>query len=547
MLGMGLVFPVLPALVGEFTASREAQSYWFGALAVSYGVMQFFCAPLLGALSDRFGRRPILITSIVGLGLHYLLIAVAPSLWVMLLARMIGGLTGASFSVANAYASDVTPPELRAKAFGQIGAVFGVGFICGPMLGGLLGDIDLKLPFQVAAGFALLNAAYGYFLVPESLPRDRRARFSLANANPFSALLALAQHREIGSLVAVYALFQLAHMMLVQTWVLFTQFRFGWGPRENGISLFCVGVVATAVGGFFLPRLLAYFGVERLALWGLASGVFSYLAVRARARRLDDVRDHLRRLPHLRDGARHQGHRVARLRSARAGRHDGIARRDQQSRGDRGARDRNGSAGARGRPAAQRLAHRRRRSSCAPVCRRSRGGSRDAAWRACDRIALGRVLAQSRLHELIETRQEARAVLLRERARSAAADAALAQFLVERAARERAADRSLAERAAVGSEHARAGGEAARRERDVAGDHHVAAARALGDPVVGRVEVALHDDEFDAQPRRHAHPRIRDDEDAQVVARGDAVDLVLHRARIGVHVDRDHGVLRAPS
>lgn len=278
MLGMGLVFPVLPVLVGEYATTQETQAYWFGALAVSYGLMQFCCAPLLGALSDRFGRRPILLTSIVGLGLHYLLIAVAPSLWVMLIARMIGGLTGASFSVANAYASDITPPEQRAKAFGQIGAVFGVGFICGPMLGGLLGEIDLRLPFYAAATFSLLNAAYGFFLVPESLPADRRAPFSLAKANPFAALTKLAQQREIGSLVAVYALFQLAHMMLVQTWVLFTQFRFGWHAWENGLSLFCVGIVATAVGGFFLPRLLAYFGVERLALWGLASGIASYLA-----------------------------------------------------------------------------------------------------------------------------------------------------------------------------------------------------------------------------------------------------------------------------
>ena len=278
MLGMGLVFPVLPVLVGDFAPTRESQAYWFGALAVSYGLMQFICAPMLGALSDRFGRRPILITSIVGLGLHYLIIAVAPSLWVMLLARMLGGLTGASFSVANAYASDVTPPEQRAKAFGQIGAVFGVGFICGPMLGGLLGGIDLRLPFYVAAAFSMLNATYGLLVVPESLPRDRRAPFSIAKANPFAALVKLAQQREIGSLVAVYALFQLAHMMLVQTWVLYTQFRFDWGARENGVSLFCVGVVATAVGGFFLPRLLALLGVERLALWGLASGIVSYLA-----------------------------------------------------------------------------------------------------------------------------------------------------------------------------------------------------------------------------------------------------------------------------
>src|SRR6266571_4715096 len=147
--------PVLPMLIGDFTANRELQSYWYGALMIVYGVMQFGCAPLLGALSDRFGRRPVILASIFGLGLHYLLLALAPSLWFMLLARVIGGITGASFSVASAYASDVTSAKGRARSFGLIGAAFGLGFIFGPMLGGILGSIDLHLPFYVAAGLGL--------------------------------------------------------------------------------------------------------------------------------------------------------------------------------------------------------------------------------------------------------------------------------------------------------------------------------------------------------------------------------------------------------
>ena len=277
VLGIGLAMPVLPMLVGDYTASRDLQSYWYGALAIAYGLMQFACAPLLGALSDRFGRRPVILASVFGLGLHYLLLALAPSLWFMLLARVLGGITGASFSVANAYASDVTSAESRAKSFGLIGAAFGLGFICGPVLGGILGSIDLHWPFYAAAGLALVNGLYGLFVVPESLPRERRAAFEFKRANPFAALLALSRHPEIGRLVVVFALVVLAQLILQTTWVLFTHFRFGWGPRENGFALFCVGLVAAMVQGVLLGPLLRRFGEVRLALLGLGIGTVAYL------------------------------------------------------------------------------------------------------------------------------------------------------------------------------------------------------------------------------------------------------------------------------
>ena len=277
VLGIGIAMPVLPMLVGDYTPSRDLQAYWYGALAVAYGLMQFVCAPLLGSLSDRFGRRPVILASVFGLGLHYLLLAIAPSLGFMLLARVLGGITGASLSVANAYASDVTPAEGRAKSFGLIGAAFGLGFICGPVLGGVLGSINLHWPFYAAAALALINGLYGLFFVPESLPRERRAAFALRRANPFAALLALSRHPEIGRLVAVFALVVLAQLILQTTWVLFTHFRFGWGPRENGFALFCVGVVAAVVQGALLGPLLRRFGQVRLALLGLGVGTVAYL------------------------------------------------------------------------------------------------------------------------------------------------------------------------------------------------------------------------------------------------------------------------------
>jgi MFS transporter, DHA1 family, tetracycline resistance protein len=278
VMGFGLLLPVLPALVGEFTASRDAQTYWYGAMIVTFGLTQFFCSPLLGALSDRFGRRPVLLGSIFGLGMMFLLSALATSLTGLLLARIFGGVLAANFAVANAYVADITTPENRAKSFGMIGAAFGIGYIIGPMVGGLLGSIDIRLPFYVAAGLSMLNFIYGYFVVPESLPPSRRKAIPWKRANPIASLYGLVRLKSVGVLVAVIAVANLAQFILHGTWVLYTDFRFGWGPRETGLSLFAVGVMAAIVQGGLLGWLLKKWGERRVVLAGLASGVITYVA-----------------------------------------------------------------------------------------------------------------------------------------------------------------------------------------------------------------------------------------------------------------------------
>ncbi len=276
VMGIGLMIPVLPALVGEFTVSRDLQAYWYGVLGAAYGVMNFFATPILGALSDRFGRRRVLLVSIFGLGLDFLLLAVAPSLWVVLLARVVGGITGAGFTVASAYIADVTTPDERGKGFGQLGAMFGIGFIVGPMLGGLLGGQDPRLPFYAAAGLSLVNWLYGYFILPESLPVALRTPFSLARANPFGALRGLAGVRGVGGLVLAFALVNLAQFTLHSTWVLYTEMRFGWGPMQNGWSLFAVGLASAVVQGGMMGWLFRHWGETRTALIGLASGALAF-------------------------------------------------------------------------------------------------------------------------------------------------------------------------------------------------------------------------------------------------------------------------------
>jgi MFS transporter, DHA1 family, tetracycline resistance protein len=275
MLGIGLVIPVLPSLVGTLTTGRDLQSYWYGALLASYGITQFLGAPLLGALSDCFGRRPVILISIFGLGLNFLLTAISPWLWLLLVSRLISGATGASFSVASAYIADITAPEQRSKSFGMLGAVSGLGFVCGPMLGGLLGSFSLRLPYFVSASLSLLNWLYGFFVLPESNPRDRRAPFSIAKANPLSALAALSRLHGVGSLISIYTLTILAQFIVQSTWVLYTNFRFGWGPAENGISLFVFGMASALAQGCLLGPLLKRLGELRIALFGLTSSVLA--------------------------------------------------------------------------------------------------------------------------------------------------------------------------------------------------------------------------------------------------------------------------------
>ena len=277
MLGIGLIVPVLPMLVGEFVTGRDMQAHWYGIFVTLFGFMQFIFMPLLGALSDRVGRRPVLLISIIGVGINFLITAMATSLWMMAAGRVIGGMCSASISVANAYAADVSTPENRARSFGKVGAAFGLGFICGPILGGLLGSVNLHLPFYVGAGLCAANATYGYFMVPESLAKHLRTPFSFARANPLASLKHLASRADIGGLVAVFALVTFSQILLQTTWVLYTHFRFDWGPRENGMALFCVGIVAAVVQAGMLGWLIRVFGEVRLSLLGLASGAIVFV------------------------------------------------------------------------------------------------------------------------------------------------------------------------------------------------------------------------------------------------------------------------------
>jgi DHA1 family tetracycline resistance protein-like MFS transporter len=276
MMSIGLIIPVLPALVGEFTGSQADQAFWYGVMTFAFGLANFFASPILGALSDAHGRRPVLLLGFCGMAVSFLATVVATAMWMLVAVRLVSGAMQANMSVGNAYVADITPPEGRAKRFGMLGAMFGLGFILGPVVGGLLGAIDLRLPFLAAGSLALLNLLYGYFVLPESLPAERRRAFHWKAANPVSSLRGLAQLKGARPLVAVIACTGLAQFVLYTCWVLYTTFKFGWGPLENGWSLAAVGIVSVIVQGLLLGRLLRWFSPRRLAVLGLVSSTLAY-------------------------------------------------------------------------------------------------------------------------------------------------------------------------------------------------------------------------------------------------------------------------------
>ena len=270
VLGFGLLIPVLPELVRQFRGNDfAAGSHTYGWLVSVYALMQFFGSPILGSLSDRFGRRKVILLALAGSSLDFVVMALAPTLSVLFVARMVGGLTAGVLSTANAYVADVTPPAKRAQSFGMIGAAFGLGFIVGPLVGGLLGHIDLRLPFWAAAGCSALNWLYGFFVLPESLAPENRRAFSWKRANPVGALTALKRFPAVLGLAESYFILTLSQRMLFSIWVLYTGYRYQWTPREVGWSLALVGVGSAVVQAVLAKRIIGRIGDKRGVILGL--------------------------------------------------------------------------------------------------------------------------------------------------------------------------------------------------------------------------------------------------------------------------------------
>lgn len=276
MVAIGLIIPVLAPLVGTFTGDQGDHAFWYGVVTFAFGFANFWGSPVLGALSDHYGRRPVLLLGFTGLALSFLVTGLATALWMLVAIRLVSGALQANAAVAQAYVADISAPEERAKRFGMLGAMFGMGFVLGPVMGGLLGAISLHLPFFVAGGLAVLNALYGIFVLPESLPPEKRTPVNWRKANPVTSLKRLSELHGVGMLVGVIALAGLAQFILHTTWVLYTTFKFGWGPKENGWSLFAIGVMSVLVQGGLIRVALKRSTPQRIAVLGLLSSTVCY-------------------------------------------------------------------------------------------------------------------------------------------------------------------------------------------------------------------------------------------------------------------------------
>jgi DHA1 family tetracycline resistance protein-like MFS transporter len=277
-IGFGLIIPVLPTLLVDLTgASVSGAAVDGGWLALVYALMQFVCAPILGNLSDRFGRRPVLLIAIAALGVDYVVMGLAPTLAWLFVGRAISGIAGASFTPAYAYVADITPPEKRAQNFGVVSAMFGLGFITGPAIGGLLGSLGSRAPFFAAAALSLINFVYGLLVLPESLPAERRRRFDWRRANPLGTFRQMRRQGSVFALLGALFLWMLAHQVMPTTWSFYTKFRFGWSPAMIGASLALVGAVNVLSQAVLLREIVPRIGERRAALLGIAVAIVGYI------------------------------------------------------------------------------------------------------------------------------------------------------------------------------------------------------------------------------------------------------------------------------
>lgn len=277
MIGLGIIIPVLPQLIVDLTGLNLPQAaLWGGALATLYALMQFVCAPIVGNLSDRFGRRPVLMFSLAGFSLDYLVMGLAPYLWVLFIGRALSGLFGATYTTAGAFIADITPAEKRGANFGLIGAAFGLGFIIGPVVGGFLGEIDHRLPFFAASALGFANLAYGFLVLPETLSEENRRPFRLRNANPFGAMMQMRQFPIVFGLLGAFALFYLGHASLPAVWAYYGPERFGWTEADVGLSLGAVGLTAAFVQGFLSRKAIPALGAKRAAIIGFTIAAAAY-------------------------------------------------------------------------------------------------------------------------------------------------------------------------------------------------------------------------------------------------------------------------------
>src|SRR5919201_3862887 len=267
VLGMGLVIPILPRLVQHLIGGAIGEASFIFSLLVSiYAIMQFFCAPVLGALSDRFGRRPVILLALAGLGFDYILLSLAPTIGWLVLGRVVAGMFGATFTPAGAYIADVSPPEKRAANFGLIGVAFGLGFIAGPAVGGLLGETNLRLPFMVCAGLTFVNFLFGLLVMPESLRPENRRAIQWQQMNPIGALKAVWRYRAVAAILPIFVAAQLAQQGLQSVWVPYTTYRYGWGVGQVGASLAVVGLLFAFSQGALVRPIVGRLGELRTLL-----------------------------------------------------------------------------------------------------------------------------------------------------------------------------------------------------------------------------------------------------------------------------------------